>query len=300
MAGISSKALKTNYAENKQLFNGYEQQDEEFNDGDGLAWYDYKRRFYDYQIGRFFCQDGLADKYPYYSPYQFAGNEVPNAIDLDGLEPFRSNLGLAVKVQQGVKDFMQGKGAVYRGVDWFNRNINPVGMIVHGAGKATTGKDLLTGEAASRLQGVAEIGTGAMTLFTMFYGAAMSGQRGLTIGGSTASTEVRVAASSSDEMIESAFKVTAQEDDLIFYSTKVGDNVIEFGGNFSKVDDVLTIKNFDVDGDMTNKLGIKGIKSLMNAFGKEQGVKKVVIEGAKRTTGANPGKTPTLTFDIMQ
>jgi hypothetical protein len=32
----------------------------------------------------------------------------------------------------------------------------------------------------------------------------------------------------------------------------------------------------------------------------EQGVKKVVIEGAKRTTGANPGKTPTLTFDIMQ
>lgn len=33
--------------------------------------------------------DRLADKYNYYSVYQFAGNEVPNAIDLDGLEPAR-------------------------------------------------------------------------------------------------------------------------------------------------------------------------------------------------------------------
>jgi RHS repeat-associated protein len=87
MAGISSKALKQNYAENKIRFNGYEQQTDEFSDGSGLEWYDYKHRFYDNQIGRFFCKDALADKFPWYSPYQFAGNEVPNKIDLDGLEP---------------------------------------------------------------------------------------------------------------------------------------------------------------------------------------------------------------------
>ncbi|HYH14190.1 MAG TPA: RHS repeat-associated core domain-containing protein, partial [Flavisolibacter sp.] len=85
MHGISSNAAGK--LENKNRYNGYEQQNKEFSDGSGLEWYDYKHRFYDNQLGRFFTQDRLADKYVYYSPYQFAGNEVPNAIDLDGLEP---------------------------------------------------------------------------------------------------------------------------------------------------------------------------------------------------------------------
>jgi RHS repeat-associated protein len=95
-AGISSKALSFGGAENKLRFNGYEQQSKEFSDGSGLEWYDYKHRFYDNQIGRFFCVDRLADKFPWWTPYQFAGNQVPNAIDLDGLEPlfqlFMNNL----------------------------------------------------------------------------------------------------------------------------------------------------------------------------------------------------------------
>ncbi|HMO63573.1 MAG TPA: RHS repeat-associated core domain-containing protein, partial [Ferruginibacter sp.] len=86
-AGISSKANQFGNPENRMKFNGYEQQNKEFSDGTGLEWHDYKHRFYDNQIGRFFAQDGLAHEYVYYSPYQFAGNEVPNAIDLDGLEP---------------------------------------------------------------------------------------------------------------------------------------------------------------------------------------------------------------------
>ncbi len=89
LKGISSEAaLKL---ENKYKYNGKEEQNKEFSDGSGLDWYDYKNRFYDNQIGRFFCQDRIADEYVYYSPYQFAGNEVPNAIDLDGLEPLRPN-----------------------------------------------------------------------------------------------------------------------------------------------------------------------------------------------------------------
>jgi len=86
MAGISSQALSFGKY-NKYRYNGKEQQNKEFSDGSGLEWYDYNHRFYDNQIGRFFCVDHLADKYVYYSPYQFAGNQVPNAIDLDGLEP---------------------------------------------------------------------------------------------------------------------------------------------------------------------------------------------------------------------
>lgn len=91
MSGISSKAA--NALDNKVKYNGMELQSKEFSDGMGLEMYEYKYRFYDHQIGRFISQDRLADKYVYYSPYQFAGNEVPNAIDLDGLEPLRINEG---------------------------------------------------------------------------------------------------------------------------------------------------------------------------------------------------------------
>lgn len=96
-----------------------------------------------------------------------------------------------------------------------------------------------------------------------------------------------------------SFKVSAKEGDVIFYTTKIGDDVIEFGGTFSKADDVLTIKGFDIDGGLTNKLGVKVLKEIMNDFGKSEGVSKIVVEGAKRTTGANPGRLPAkLIFDI--
>ena len=86
---------------------------------------------------------------------------------------------------------------------------------------------------------------------------------------------------------------------MIFYTTKVGDEIIEFGGTFSKADDVLTIRQFDIDGGLTNKVGIKGLKDIINEFGKSKGVSRVVVEGAKRTTGANPGRLPAkLVFEI--
>ncbi len=89
MAGISNKAATI--TPSKIKYNNMELQSSEFADGSGLEMYEYKYRFYSHQIGRFISQDGLADKYVYYSLYQFAGNEVPNAIDLDGLEPLTIN-----------------------------------------------------------------------------------------------------------------------------------------------------------------------------------------------------------------
>jgi len=42
---------------------------------------------YDSRIGRFLSVDPLTASYPWYTPYQFAGNQPIVAIDLDGLEP---------------------------------------------------------------------------------------------------------------------------------------------------------------------------------------------------------------------
>ena len=48
--------------------------------------YDYGFRIYNPQIGRFLSVDPLQKQYPWYSPYQFAGNKPIWATDLDGME----------------------------------------------------------------------------------------------------------------------------------------------------------------------------------------------------------------------
>ena len=47
---------------------------------------DYGMRIYDPRLGRFLSVDPLTKSYPWFSPYQFAGNTPIVAIDLDGLE----------------------------------------------------------------------------------------------------------------------------------------------------------------------------------------------------------------------
>ncbi|MFA7326980.1 MAG: RHS repeat-associated core domain-containing protein [Candidatus Kapaibacterium sp.] len=66
-------------------FNGKESDNEIAGDGNS---YDYGFRIYNPQIAKFLSVDPLSKSYPWYTPYQFAGNKPIWAIDLDGLEEF--------------------------------------------------------------------------------------------------------------------------------------------------------------------------------------------------------------------
>jgi len=59
-------------------------------DADGMgghgSTYDYGFRIYNPAIAKFLSVDPLTASYPWYTPYQFAGNKPIIAIDLDGLE----------------------------------------------------------------------------------------------------------------------------------------------------------------------------------------------------------------------
>ena len=63
-------------------FNG-----KEFDKDAGEGIQDYGMRIYNGRLGRFLSVDPLIIKYPFYSPYQFSGNDVIRCIDLDGGEP---------------------------------------------------------------------------------------------------------------------------------------------------------------------------------------------------------------------
>jgi RHS repeat-associated protein len=75
----SSSSYKFRYG-----FNGKENDNEVKGEGNQQ---DYGYRIYDTRLLRFLSVDPLKKKYPYYTPYQFAGNNPIKYVDMDGLEP---------------------------------------------------------------------------------------------------------------------------------------------------------------------------------------------------------------------
>jgi RHS repeat-associated protein len=86
MAGISDKALKSQYAENKYRYNkGSELQNKEFSDGSGLELYATNYRSLDPQLGRFWQIDPMADVNEDQSTYSYASNNPELYNDPFGL-----------------------------------------------------------------------------------------------------------------------------------------------------------------------------------------------------------------------
>jgi RHS repeat-associated protein len=65
-------------------FNGKENDNEVKGTGNQQ---DYGMRIYDPRVGRFLSVDHITNQFPYFSPYQYAGNTPIWATDLDGGEP---------------------------------------------------------------------------------------------------------------------------------------------------------------------------------------------------------------------
>jgi RHS repeat-associated protein len=65
-------------------FNGKENDNDVKGEGNQQ---DYGMRIYDPRVGRFLSVDPLTKKFPFYSPYHYAGNSPIKNIDMDGAEP---------------------------------------------------------------------------------------------------------------------------------------------------------------------------------------------------------------------
>mgnify|MGYP002621888172 CR=1 FL=1 len=76
---------QANSGDYKYGFNGKENDNEVKGTGNQQ---DYGFRIYDPRLGKFLSVDPLTKDYPWYTPYQFAGNKPIQAVDLDGKEEF--------------------------------------------------------------------------------------------------------------------------------------------------------------------------------------------------------------------
>lgn len=83
ITGISSKVAGG--VQNRYKYNGKEEQRQEFNDGSGLEWIDYRARVYDNQIGRWHVIDPAIENMHFnYTPYAYVYNDPIRLIDPDG------------------------------------------------------------------------------------------------------------------------------------------------------------------------------------------------------------------------
>jgi len=85
---------------------------------------EYGARIYNARLGKFLSIDPLTKSYPWYSPYQFAGNKPIIAVDLDGLEEkmvIASSVSRTKPISQmqtaiGLKEKSEVVAAAYYGV----------------------------------------------------------------------------------------------------------------------------------------------------------------------------------------
>jgi hypothetical protein len=81
-------------------------------------------------------------------------------------------------------------------------------------------------------------------------------------------------------------RIVEQVDEIVELAGTAGGHEIRVLANMSREGNTLFLRQAHIQGPGAGKVSVKGLFDAVREFGKSQGVEKVVVEGAKRATGA--------------
>ncbi len=82
-----------------------------------------------------------------------------------------------------------------------------------------------------------------------------------------------------------AVRVVEQVDDVVHLAVQHGDDTIEAMANVAREGDTLFLRQVHIQGSAPGRVGVRGLFEMVRDLGRANGVKRVVIEGGRRTTG---------------
>ena len=94
------------------------------------------------------------------------------------------------------------------------------------------------------------------------------------------------------QAVERTIEILQQEGNLVEMVGKSASGEIRVLAEMTKQGDTLVLKGLHMEGGGPGSMGVGELFQFARQLGKENGVTKVIIEGAERTTGVNPGSIP--------
>jgi hypothetical protein len=94
------------------------------------------------------------------------------------------------------------------------------------------------------------------------------------------------------QAVERTIQIVQQEGNLVEMVGQSAKGEIRVLAEMTKQGDTLVLKGLHMQGSGPGSMGVRELYQFARQLGKEQGVTKVIVEGAERTTGVNPGSIP--------
>lgn len=95
-------------------------------------------------------------------------------------------------------------------------------------------------------------------------------------------------------MSEPVLSIDLIEDDVRLFSFTMADNRVECITNFIQHEQELYPNQLHIQGNAKNQVGKPALRQVFEKLGRYFGVKTVIIQGGRRTTGRYKGQVPTL------
>lgn len=241
--GFEMPGRKFNIGDYRYGFNGKEA--DRKGEWASVVHYDYGFRVYNPALGRFESVDPLMREYPWYSPYQFAGNSPILNVDLDGLEEANANQIRAAKTTYTEIKLVQSE---------YFKNISPslinsqVNQRLNSLGKKINqGKFFLCGPAAAcHIAASHDPESYVRTVFELY-------KNGVANNGKIKANEAIYDAKPSGGKIDGIDAV----DWILLHSLRRSENAINWAGGYDphSLDDVKKMTLKDEFDDLVYRLG---------------------------------------------